>query len=356
MILVFLAGSIFLLFAVAALGVDVAYAYLQKNRLQNAVDAAAIAGTTTIYRSEKFLISQFPSGTYPGNTYFPNTESRDWVYVARQRVKDALRLNDALQYLQSDNDIQVDWYKQINPTATYDAPAVRVNLTAPTPLFFARAVGFNQFTIKVRATSVAAFPKLVDSGLPLTVAYCAADKGWNFVNQEPKLLSGSPLKFQFGTTSPSVNACAGGGASGMWTDFTSNADAKNVGSFIPASPTDVVPSVPLITEPPKVIQVTTGVQAVNYMAIGTCSDPTGPFCRHSVMPVLESGATIGLSTTDTNKGKYPIRGFICVEISGYNLAGGAYISGQFSTGCRVPSSGAGGDAFYGVIASSTLVE
>lgn len=361
MVLVFLAGTVFLLFAVAALGVDVAYAYLQKNKLQNAVDAAAIAGTTTIYHTREFKYSEFPTGVYPANTYFPNPNSDSWAAIARRRVKEALQLNGALGYLKQDSDIEVNWYQSINPSASYNAPAVRISLTAPTSLFFARAVGFDAFNIKVRATSITPFPKAAQSSLPLTVANCAADLGWNFGTREPKLDPATlrPLKFQFGTASPSTKCMLNGqpvsGATGMWTDFTANADANNVGKFIPTASSPNPPSIPLITEPPRTIQVTTGVQAVNYMAIGACTNSSTFNCTYSVMPVLNSG-TAGLTTTGDAKGVYGIKGFICVGINGYNLAGGAYIDGQFSTGCRVPTSGAGGDEFYGVIASSTLVD
>jgi Flp pilus assembly protein TadG len=354
-VLVFLSAFMFVLFAAAAFGVDMAYVYLQKSRLQNAADAAAIAGTTTIYRTREFKYSEFPVGAYPPNTYFPNPNGENWTAVARQRVKAALQLNSALQYLQNDADIEVNWYQTINPSALYNSPAVRVSLTAPTPTFFARVVGFNQFTVKAKATSLAAFPKASGSGLPLAAANCAVSLGWDFVRRVP-ITTGSPpaaRTFQFGTDSPGSDStkCASG-ASGSWTDFTSSSpSASSAGNYIPTSLIPRPPSVPLMNGTPYA--VTNGAMTTNFQKIDACRNSTSFDCQYSVMPVLGSSTTVGLSSGVS----YNVQGFTCVRISGVTDTGSAkYVSGQFSTGCRMPSTGAGGSEFYGVIASSTLVE
>lgn len=354
-VIVFLAITVFVLFAAAGFGVDVAYVYLQKNKLQNAADAAAVAGTTTIYRTREFKYSEFPTGIYPSNTYFPNPDNQNWVLIARQRVKAALQLNGALSYLQSDSDIQVNWYQSINPSAGYNGPAVRVNLRAPTPGFFTRAVGFNDFTVTAQATSIAAFPKAAGSGLPLATANCAVNLGWDFVRREP-ILSGSPptaRTFQFGTDSPGSDStrCASG-ASGSWTDFTNfSPSATSAGVYIPTSLVPRTPSLTLINGLP--FKVTNGAMTTNYQKINACFPSSSFNCQYSVMPVLDSGATNGLSSGVS----YPVKGFTCVKVSGVTDTGSAkYVSGEFSTGCRVPSTGTGSSEFYGVIASSTLVE
>lgn len=356
-VLVFLAAFIFVLFAAAAFGVDIAYVYLQKTRLQNAADAAAIAGTTTIYRTREFKYSEFPTGAYPSNTYFPNpSPQKDWVAIARQRVREALQLNGALAHLKSDSDIEVNWYQQINPSATYNAPAVRVSLNASSATFFARVVGFNAFTIKAKATSIAAFPSAAQSGLPLGVANCALNVGWDF-NAKGPVLSGSPptaKKFQFGTDSPGADAtnCPSGGATGSWTDFTNTSpSATTAGAYIPTLSAPRPPSLPLING--AMFAVTNGAMTTNFQKINDCQSTSVFNCSYSVMPVLSTSTTMGLNNNVT----YPVQGFICTAITGVTDTGSAkYVSGSFSTGCRVPSSGAGGDAFYGVIASSTLVE
>lgn len=353
--LVFLAITVFVLFAAAGFGVDVAYVYLQKNKLQNAADAAAIAGTTTIYRTREFKYSEFPTGVYPTNPYFPNPDNQNWVTIARTRVKAALQLNGALGNLQNDNDIQVNWYQSINPSAKYNGPAVRVSLKAPTPGFFTRAVGFNEFTVTAQATSIAAFPIAASSGLPLAAANCAVNLGWDFIRREP-IVSGSPPtapKFQFGTDSPGADStkCASA-ATGSWTDFTnSSPSATSAGVYIPTSAAPRSPSIILING--AQFMVTNGAMTTNFQKINTCYPASSFNCEYSVMPVLDSGLVNGLNSGTS----YSVKGFTCVKIASVTDTGSAkYVTGQFSTGCRMPSTGMGGSEFYGVIASSTLVE
>lgn len=353
-VLVFLAIAIVVIFAAAAFAIDVSYAYLEKNRLQNAADAAAIAGTTTIYRTRDFKYSEFPTGPYPGNTYFPNSGNDTWVTIARKRVKEALRLNNALAYLDSDSDIEVNWYQSINPSAAYNGPAVKVSLRSPTPTFFARAIGFNEFTIRVRATSLAAFPKTASSGLPLATATCAVNLGWDFARREP-VTSGSPPQaktFQFGTDSPGADSTkCSAGATGSWTDFTNSLpSATSAGVYIPTSGTPIPPSLALIDG--SLYKVTNGAMTTNFQKINDCYPSASFNCQYSVMPVLLSDAR-GLDSGVS----YSVKGFTCVKVLSVTDTGSAkYVSGEFSTGCRIASTGAGSSEFYGVISSSTLVD
>lgn len=114
------------LLAVTALGIDVFHIYWNKNRLQSAVDSAALAGVT-----------------YFGNVTFTGADPNCGAYSGMQQsAACTFALQNGMVAAEIQN-IQVD-----STAFTVTVSAQRI-----VPALFAKVVGINQFTVNATATA-----------------------------------------------------------------------------------------------------------------------------------------------------------------------------------------------------------
>jgi Flp pilus assembly protein TadG len=124
-IMVILALAIASLLGVAALGIDVFELYWNKNRLQSAADAAALAGAT-----------------YLGNISFSSSNSNcGYSTVAAKAACTYALANGVLS-----TELQ-------GVTVDSNARSVAIQTTRIVPALFAKVIGFTQFTVSASATA-----------------------------------------------------------------------------------------------------------------------------------------------------------------------------------------------------------
>jgi hypothetical protein len=150
-----------------AFALDIGYYFVVKNRLQNAVDAAALNGADTIYRANN--LNNFPS---------------DFVSAANTAVNNALNQN---YFPSTDTNItsttvDVDWWDNVDvftPVGHYHYPAVRVKMTYNAGVFFAKILNIANIGASVTATAVTPIPSRITPVIPFVITYCTIDKGWS---------------------------------------------------------------------------------------------------------------------------------------------------------------------------------
>ncbi len=172
--LVYLALIIVALMALVGLAVDIGYMYVTKSQLQNASDAAALAGAAKM----KYV------GTGTGN---PNdliqsaARSEAILFASKNKAaqKDVTIANDNSNALSTGNDIAVgNWNgTTFSPSTTpVNAIEVRARRTADAPdsdvsLFFGRVLGWNK--MGASATAIAALPIRASNFIALCVDTCS---------------------------------------------------------------------------------------------------------------------------------------------------------------------------------------
>jgi hypothetical protein len=180
--LVLTAILMFTLIGMAAFAVDIGYYFVAKNRLQNAVDAAALAGVDTLYTP--------PSGNTFSPSTFPSTSNINFVTTA---VTNSLSLNG---YPSVTPNIIVNWWDQagawnispfVIPEGHYHYPAVQVSIISyPASVFFAKIFGYTSLNVNVTAMAVTEIPGSIATKVPFVISYCTVDKGWDVATGKPK--------------------------------------------------------------------------------------------------------------------------------------------------------------------------
>ena len=155
------------LLGIAALAIDVGFYFLTQNKLQNAVDAAALAGAGVIYRATNFTIAGFPST-------LPTINSSSTIQAA---VTNALTVNGFLSITPT---INVDWWNNLSPAGAYKYPAVQVTVSSYSiPTFFAKTLGIDTMPITATATAMVSYPQSAVPAAPFAVSYCTIYNGWD---------------------------------------------------------------------------------------------------------------------------------------------------------------------------------
>jgi len=263
------------LLSVATFGVDVFHIYWNKNRLQNATDAAAIAGA--VYSGNVKL-----QGSDPRCAYGTDAENAACSYALANAV--------ALPELVS---IQVDSVKH----------SVTVNTTRSVPALFARLIGYSHFTVTASATAVleplASAKNLIPIGLDWKTSYTYGQSLVMHVGGcAPGCWQGLALHSQSGGST---------GASVFQENLTLGCDCTvNIG--------DTVSSEPGAKTGPTRQGVTDRINA------GLASDPAGTWDKHSSSDVR--AATVALVDWGgcTGRCQAPVHGFAEVWITGSNGA------------------------------------
>ena len=331
-----MAVSLVAILGFLALAIDVGMLMLARNELQNAADAAALAGAGARYKRN--------DGTYEA---FPN-----WTR-ARDSASNAVPYNKAMKQALTTSTIATGWWNVTGtpagmqattktPILTNDAAAVRVQIKkapgtngGPIMLFLAPMVGVQSEGIQASAVAVVSYPGQVSEGelYPTAMSGCLFREYWDTGTNSPKIdpNTGAPYEFLIGS-SYHYGVCE----SGQWTSFNlgtqSAQDMKLLirnGNGGPLAIGDT-------------IFVQDGTETSGYVE----SIKDGLIGMDILVPVTESleGGTW-----------QQIIGFGAFHIDDIKGGSNKYIQGHFTAGLIVPIAGPGGPS-WGALIPPTLVQ
>ena len=343
-ILVLVAVLLVGLLAFTALAIDIGWVMVARNELQNAADAAALAGASSL----------FPATGPPA---WSNASSKARTNVGKNKVLGTLLTDASIDVgyydlktrgksLKSPSStpagtdaaaVQVVIRKAADPDPANPGKTIAIN-QGPIALFFAPIVGVNTFTLSATATAAMSYPGSVNGNanvLPMVMSKCFYDQIW-----DPA--TGTPT--QPGSEYTLEDPYPGGGTctSGQWStllDGGNNSAAVVKGIIDNGNPN------PLSIGDP--IHIVTGTKASAYIALeGRLSANGGTL--DVVLPVV--GAV-------TPNGTYPILGFAAVTITGANHQGKTkYVTFKVRTGVVVSTGGNPGGPNYGALTPPKLVQ
>ncbi len=309
-----------------AFAVDLPRVTTVRNELQNAADAAALAGA-----------SKLTAGT----------TGPDWADAA-SGASAAVSLNQSDGVTLTSGTVQTGyWNLTGNPSTLeaqtitpglYDMPAVQVTITRDASqnggLIGLLLGGFlNVLTTTGSATSVAVAgtPSTVGTGglFPVVIDKCVLDQYWNTTTNEPNTdpSTGQPYEFQIGNGQLYGNSCN----AGQWTSFLINAND------VPTIRTLMASGNPSPLSIGDNIWIEPGVKTTLYDSV-----PTGVTV---VVPV---------ATQIISKTYVPIVAFAAFFIDQSVGGSGKYIQGHFVGGYKIPVQGGGAGPNYGAYLAPRL--
>lgn len=313
------------LIAFAALAVDLAYVFVVRNELQNAADAAAIAGAGRLY----------------SNNSGPNWSDAELqaIRVTQLNKSEAQAIQDpeiAVGYWDTNASPAVMQPSSITPALT-DAPAVMVTLrkatanrNGPVRPFFATVMGKNEIEVGAKAVAAVSAPSYVgkEALFPFVMSKCMYDTYWNSLASPPgprnDPLTGQPYIFVIEPEpkKPGTQPCEAGGR-GVWTTFFDTNAGTNVVK-------DLISTFNL--EPLKIgdqIWIASGITAVNYGLTQACSEAGSGACAVVAVAVVQD---LLQKTTAT------VMAFSCLRIKDANQ-GTKTLTVQMTQNCVPPGSG-----------------
>ncbi|AWV01837.1 pilus assembly protein TadE [Burkholderia sp. JP2-270] len=316
----------FLLFLIpllsfGALAIDVAWVATVRNQLQNAADAAALAGADAMMS---------PSGG-----------ALNWSQAA-PAANGVIAQNSAAGAALSTGTVTTGYWNVTRSPASmqattitpgsYDVPAVQVTVTrAPgvnggsIPLLLGGLLGIPGASGSATAVAVLAAPGGVAAGglFPIAIDQCVYNQYWNAATNQPLInpLTGQPYEFSITNGQTYGTLCMGG----QWTSFQSTAtDTTTMGGLM-------VTGNPTTLNIGDSIYLATGVKATLYTSV--------PVGTTVVLPVV----------TQTSTSTYvPIVAFAAFRID-VSLGGSyKYIQGHFVAGVKMTGVATGVGPYYGV--------
>ncbi|MDN7440249.1 TadG family pilus assembly protein [Burkholderia cepacia] len=309
------------LLSFGALAIDIAWVVTVNNQLQNAADAAALAGADAMMS---------PSGG-----------AVNWAQAA-PAANGVIARNSAAGAALSTGTVTTGyWNVTRNPSSmqpttitpgTYDVPAVQVTVSrAPgvnggsIPLLLGGLLGIPGASGSATAVAVLAAPGGVAAGalFPVAIDQCVYNLYWNASTSQPLInpLTGAPYEFTITNGLAYGLLCTGG----QWTSFQSSAtDTSTIaGLMTTGNPTTLNIG--------DSINLATGSKTALYASV--------PVGTTVLLPVVTQTAT---STT------VPIVAFAPFHID-VSLGGSSkYIQGHFVTGVKMTGVGTGVGPYYGV--------
>ena len=322
-------GSIalfFLLFLIpllsfGALAIDVAWVAIARNQLQNATDAAALAGADAMMS---------PSGG-----------ALNWSQAA-SAANGVIAQNSAAGAALSSGTVATGYWNMTRSPAgmqattitpgAYDVPAVQVTVSrAPgvnggsIPLLLGGLLGIPGASGSATAVAVLAAPGGVAAGglFPVAIDQCVYNQYWNAATNQPLINPLTNLPYEFSITNGQTYgaSCMGG----QWTSFQSTAsDTTTMGGLM-------VSGNPTTLNIGDSIYLATGVKATLYTSV--------PVGATVILPVV----------TQTASSTYvPIVAFAAFRID-VSLGGSyKYIQGHFVAGVKMTGVATGVGPYYGV--------
>ena len=332
--LVTMALALVALMGFGALAIDVGMMFLAKNELQNAADAAALAGAQEFY--------------YNGCTDCPQSRWTQGEDSARANIA----INKSMKAALSTGTITSGWWnitgtpagmqsKTKSPWVLGDAAAVRVvirkspgNNGGSVALLLASMFGAQSTqAITASAVAVVSFPSTVmpNQTFPTAINNCMYDVFWDRTTNRPKIdpNTGNPYIFRIGS-SYHYGTCE----SGQWTSLLLDVND--------------VPSVRSLIENgnPSALSIGTEIWIQPGTKTSLYNDVIVP--STALLPVVQDVST---STHDQT----PIVGFGPFHIIASVGGSQKYIEGYFDDSYEVPAA-TGGGAYYGSVVPPSLAQ
>ncbi|CAB3726835.1 hypothetical protein LMG22037_05240 [Paraburkholderia phenoliruptrix] len=318
-----------------ALAVDLGRAWVVRNELQNAADAAALAGAGSLG---------------------PNYKSPDWTQAAA-KAQSAITLNKTEGVALVTAQVQTGYWNvkgtpagmqalPVPAPGAYDRPAVQVTVSraagqngGPLSLVLAPVLGITTMPISATAVAVISAPGYAGPGalFPQAISQCLYSAYWNATTGQPvnDPATGQPQEFKIGSAY-NYPGCAAGMGSGQWTSFQLNVqDVTSIRNLIAnGNPT------PLQIGDMTWIQ--SGLKNSIYNNV--------PYPADVLLPVV---ASLGSGTTGST---VPIVAFAPFHIDNADNGSNPYISGHFIAGYKAASAsgGSGSATYYGAVTAPSL--
>ncbi|KUY56736.1 MULTISPECIES: TadG family pilus assembly protein [unclassified Burkholderia] len=309
------------LLSFGALAIDIAWVATVRNQLQNAADAAALAGADAMMS--------------------PTGGALNWSQAA-PAANGVIAQNAAAGAPLATGTVTTGYWNvtrspaSMQPTTitpgSYDVPAVQVTVSrAPgvnggsIPLLLGGLLGIPGASGSATAIAVLAAPGGVAAGglFPIAIDQCVYNQYWNAATNQPLInpLTGLPYEFSITNGQTYGALCMGG----QWTSFQSTAtDTTTMGGLM-------VTGNPTTLNIGDSIYLATGVKATLYTSV--------PVGTTVVLPVV----------TQTASSTYvPIVAFAAFHID-VSLGGTyKYIQGHFVAGVKMTGVATGVGPYYGV--------
>ncbi len=351
--LVLAAMLILFLTSFAVLAFDVGRITLTRGELQNAADAAALAGAN--------CLAPVPASAPAASCgTAPATTGPNWAR-ATARAQDFIDSNSAAGLALQTADVDTGYWNlstiapsgSVLSTATTglgqdDRPSVRVRVRkapdangGPLPLLSRLIFGNgNDPTLAAEAVAVISSPSQVPDGalLPLVINQCMFDRFWDSTTNQPRLYTGNPVDpYGLSTVNQPWTLRIGSAYhygscnSGQWTSFALNTNANSAIQSLIANgnPTPVEIGDPAWIQP--------GTRTSDYIAL-TQRFPTLPV---DVAVAVTAGDTlVHTGTAPWQQEIVAFAGFRIQAIRGGGPPGNSfYIQGQFLPGLSIAGSG-----------------
>ncbi|WP_230954413.1 pilus assembly protein TadG-related protein [Burkholderia cepacia] len=358
-----------ILLGFAALALDVGYLFVVRNELQNAADAAALAGAPCIYPRVQ---CSNQTATAP-----------DWATAQAQTVA-SVSLNKSSNKTLTGYATDVSYgYWDVTgsvkglqtttpPSPAVGKPAVQVVVTRSgtkngggVPSFLARLWGFQSVPESAMAVAVISDPGNVGTGaiFPVAITKCMFDQYWDSTTGKPKVATsttppgsgqpnqivGQPYTF-YVTSSYHAGPCE----AGQWTTFDTTAnDVPTVRNLIASGNPDPAavgsPSGVCSTPDDTCTYIQPGTKTTLYSSVNACSAAGTKACEYVLVPVVQD-----LTTTSYER----ILAFACMHIDSASGGSSKYIQMEMSNNPdKCQASGAGGvGTYYGALSPARLVE
>lgn len=319
------------IFSVGALAVDIARLIVVRNELQNAADAAALAGAAGLYPTNP--TPNWSNGVAQGTSAVKLNKSSNVQLVSGTVQAGYWNLTGTPAGLQS---------QSIKPGAS-DVPAVQVTINrsagnngGPVATLLAPIFGALSANSSATAVAVIAAPGSAGPGalFPIAISKCLYDLYWNYTTGQPKIdpSTGKPYVFQINTSYPSSSNCT----SGEWTGFNGPTDASTLKGLVQNGNTSTLSIGSMINT-----ALASGVKSSVYMAI-----PSTPL--NVTIPVVNP----------LNPGSSePIYAFAGFQITKVVCCGtNSTIWGSFLSNWKVANSGGGTGPYYGAYVPPRLAQ
>ena len=321
-----------------ALAVDIALGFVVRSELQNAADAAALAGAAKLF-----------------DPAAPAT-SLDWS-GATTAAANAVALNQSSGITLEDATVVPGYWSvtggsgelQSLPAtpAAGDAPAVLVTVRrvdgengGPLPLHFARFLGITSMPVVASAVAAVAPPGAVGEGVlfPLAVSACLYRNYWDATTHPPGPKNdpgtGQPYVFRIGP-GYTYGSCM----PGTWTSFGTDASSAGALQVLMDSRN------PALLKTASLVWTQTTTDDSLYQAVDACSVRGSGECATVIVPVVEN---VSAHTQDS------ITGFACLRLVLAESGADNYVQAVMSRHCKTRNAGGFG-ADYGAQATARLV-
>ncbi|KVT54102.1 pilus assembly protein TadG-related protein [Burkholderia ubonensis] len=327
----------------AALAVDVSRAFVVRNELQNAADAAALAGagalngTLTINSSSTTWTTADAAATVAANAVIARNSANGAALSTAQVQTGYWNVTGSPAGLQS---------TAIKP-GQYDRPAVMVSVSlskgnngGPMSLVFAPMLGVKTLPVSATAVAVISSPGTANTGslFPMVITQCLLNDPnyWNTATGQPVIdpKTGKPIELQIGS-SYHYDSCD----SGQWTSF--NLDANDV------------PTIDSLIQNGNPTPMNVGDNT--WIEPGTKTSIYNHMTDYINLPAQVLLPVVSVITTHATQ---PILGFVAFQIDQSVGGSGKYVQGHFLGGLKAQGTTGGSTPgpYYGAYTPASLAE